>query len=43
MFAEDFNVNSAAKVYMLGCRLDNLVEVIAAAVQLDTTLDAILY
>jgi NADP-dependent 3-hydroxy acid dehydrogenase YdfG len=42
MFAENFNVNSAAKVYMLGRRLDKLEEVIAAAVQLHTTLDAII-
>jgi hypothetical protein len=43
MFAEDLNVNSAAKVYMLSRRLDKLEEIIAAAVQLHTTLDAILY
>jgi NADP-dependent 3-hydroxy acid dehydrogenase YdfG len=42
MFAKALDVNGAAKVYILGRRLDKLEEVASAAVQFDTTLDTVL-
>lgn len=43
MFAKALDVNGAAKVYILGRRLDKLEEVAAAAVQFHATLDAVLH
>ena len=43
MFAKALDVNLAAKVYILGRRFDKLEEVAAAAVQLHTNFDAVLY